>query len=90
MAEEKTGEQIMKEKFSPIFMRYVPKEVATQFRKFAAENSAGHYGTALKMLLDNLKWAEQLNDLSVRVASLETKPAVPVVEKKVPKTIGGK
>ena len=88
--EVKNGEQILREKYSPIFMRYVPTEVALEFRTFANENSAGHYGTALRMLLDALKWKNELAELSARVELLESTPKQPDTTRKMPKTIGDK
>ncbi len=86
--EEKTGDQILREKYSPIFMRYVPKQIAFEFRTFANDNAAGHYGTALKMLLDALKYKEDISDLIARVELLESSKKEPV--RKMPKTIGDK
>lgn len=88
--EQKTGDQILREKYSPIFMRYVPKDVALEFRTYANKNAAGHYGTALRMLLDALKWRDELSELSARVELLESTPKQPETTRKMPKTIGGK
>ena len=94
--EEKTGDDILKEKFSPIFMRYVPKEVAKDFREFAVMNAGNNYGVALRMLLDSLKHytrlveiETQLSELSLKVQNLENKPETEQRNRKVPKTFGG-
>jgi len=88
VVEEKTGKQILNEKFSPIFMRYVPKAVAEEFRKFSKENAEGHYGVALKMLLDDRKWRKELAVLSARIEALETKPEDSSTSRKTVKTFG--
>lgn len=94
--DEKNGEQILREKFSPIFMRYVPKEVAKDFREFAVTNAGNNYGVALRMLLDSLKHytrlveiENQLSELSMKVQNLEDKPDDGRRNVKLPKTFGG-
>ena len=85
---EKTGDEIIREKYSPIFMKYVPKEVAFEFRKFAKDNASGHYGTALRMLLDAVKWSEELSSLKQRIEILESGDNPKTTKPRFPKTIG--
>ena len=92
--ETKDGNQVLREKFSPLFMRYVPKPVASEFRKFAVENAGNNYGVALKMLLDSLRYFKRLSEIEVEISEIKAKMVkgeeTVTPKSRVPKTIGNK
>lgn len=65
-------------KFTYLYMKQVPKETAEEFKKLADQEFSGHFGFALKALLDQLVITRELvsesrmDEFNERLNALET------------------
>jgi len=85
-------------KFTYLYMKQVPKDTADEFKRLADEQFAGHFGFALKALLDQLIVTreliseERMDEFNQRLTALEKAFAftlVPEESKKGRRTVGG-